>query len=472
MKKRVFMFLFSIILVILGVWADGISKCSLQMEEKKSKTNEKTEIEWLAPDTEYLDYYGLGDFSTDLPVLYIDTQGQQIEKENKKWCYIGIANNTEKEMRSILEEPEELEVATIKMRGASSYSGFDKKQYRIKFYKEYGGNKAKNVDLAGLEEHSEWVLNGPYLDKTLLRNRLCYELAGAIFQWAPKASFCELFLNGEYQGVYVVIEPVTKGETRIDLEDFGLLSGETPYIVKRDRVGTEGEPLQTYGKIKGKTVNDLYIEYPSEKKLTDAQRQWITEDISRFEDCLYSDNFADPQRGYVAYIDVENFADYFIYNEVTMNRDAGNLSTYIYKDLSDRMKLAVWDYNNCYDNYQWYKTEVSRWNTNDNTWFQRLVQDRNFVDLIMKRYKDLREDILTEDYIYGLIDSYQKELGDAVDRNFSIWGYTFEIDLLNPDERGEIRSYNAAIAQLEDTIKARFAYLDEHMADLYDNCIN
>ena len=49
------------------------------------------------------------------------------------------------------------------------------------------------------------------------------------------ARFVELFVDGEYQGVYLAVEPVTNGESRLRLSKFGLLSGETAYIVSRDR---------------------------------------------------------------------------------------------------------------------------------------------------------------------------------------------------------------------------------------------
>ena len=116
-------------------------------------------------------------------------------------------------------------------------SEFDKKQYRIKFYKNKK-DSAKKVSLAGMGANSEWVLNGPYLDKTLIRNKLVYDLARELNGWAPDTRFVELFVDGEYQGVYLAVEPVTNGESRLRLSEFGLLSGETAYIVNRDRIDT------------------------------------------------------------------------------------------------------------------------------------------------------------------------------------------------------------------------------------------
>ena len=206
--------------------------------------------------------------------------------------------------------------------------------------------------------NSEWVLNGPYLDKTLIRNKLMYDLSRELNGWAPDSRFVELFVDGKYQGVYLAVEPVTNGESRLRLAEFGLLSGETAYIANRDRVDTGSEELETYGKTAGYTNNAMYLEYPSSKKVTEKQKEYIENDISQFEKVLYGDNFQDKWSGYQKYIDVDNWIDYFIINEFAMNYDAGNLSTYVYKELGGKLQLAVWDFNNGFDNYQWFRSEI------------------------------------------------------------------------------------------------------------------
>lgn len=421
-------------------------------------------------DLEHLDFYGLDPFDTSLPVVYIDTGGQQIEKENKTWAQVGVLNGDGSQgERNILEPPEEAGAATIKMRGASSYSGFEKKQYRLKFYKKQGGNNARDVGFLGMADHSEWVLNGPYLDKTLLRNRLLYGLAREIFEWAPDTRYFELFLNGRYQGVYLAVEPVTVGAGRLNLSEYGLLSGETSYIVKRDRIGTEGEPLNTYGTAQGKTNNRLYLDYPSEKRATEAQREWIERDISRLERSLYGGVGGRPSPEYRQYIDLDNFVDYFIFNEVCMNRDGGNLSTYAYQDLGGKLKLAVWDYNNSFDNYQWFSTSPEEWLTLNNSWFEQLVKDRVFVDRVQERYRELRRGPLSQAHIDELIARYQAELGDAVERNYAVWGCAFDDTFTNEPQR-ELHSYQEAMDQLTRTIRDRLAFLDRRLTDLYRWC--
>ena len=444
---------------------------SVVKSENKSKENKRTAItneemkEWDEPDEESLEYYDLGEFSTTLPVVYMNTKGQQVLKENVIWGYIALLDGNGEE-QSVFSVPNSIYRATIKYRGASSYSKFDKKQYRIKFYKNKK-DSAKEVSLAGMGANSEWVLNGPYLDKTLIRNKLVYDLARELNGWAPDTRFVELFVDGEYQGVYLAVEPVTNGESRLRLAEFGLLSGETAYIVNRDRIDTGSEEIDTWGKTNGYTYNALYIRYPSKNKITEKQKAYIQKDVSEFEQVLYGENFSDKRIGYQAYIDMDNWVDYFIINEFAMNYDAGNLSTYIYKELGGKLQLAVWDFNNGFDNYQWFRTEADVLHTVENSWFNRLWQDETFRDRVCERYRQLRKTTLSDEHIAEKIASYQEELGEAVDRNFKVWGYSFKENLLaGTSKEGtsrNIRSYEDAMKQLTDTIRERLAYLDKEL---------
>ena len=450
----------------LSVVGNSVVKSENKSKEKKRTTITKEEMkEWAEPDEESLEYYDLGGFSTTLPVVYMNTKGQQVLKENVIWGNIALLDGNGEE-QSVFSTPNSIYRATIKYRGASSYSKFDKKQYRIKFYKNKK-DSAKEVSLAGMGANSEWVLNGPYLDKTLIRNKLVYDLARELNGWAPDTRFVELFVDGEYQGVYLAVEPVTNGESRLRLSEFGLLSGETAYIVNRDRMNTGSEEIVTWGKTNGYTYNALYIRYPSKNKITEKQKEYITKNISEFEQALYGTNFSDKRIGYQAYIDMDNWVDYFIINEFAMNYDAGNLSTYIYKELGGKLQLAVWDFNNGFDNYQWFRTETDDLYTVENSWFERLWQDENFRDRVHERYVQLRKTTLSDEHIAEKIASYQEELGEAVDRNFKVWGYSFKESLLaGTTKEGtarDIRSYEEAMKQLTDTIRERLAYLDKEL---------
>ncbi len=470
--KRILIGIGGILLIALGLTFCFSAQKYVSAEKAKEKPQNK--VKATAPekalyiDEEYQKFYDLGEFETNLPVIFIESD-EVINGEIFVHSKVSIINDdNDGQSHSITDAPDVTINAGVRYRGASS-KHFDKRQYRIKFYKNDKMKNSYDYNLLGMGKSSEWVLHGPFLDKTLARNYMVYNLSSEIMEWAPECKFVELFENGKYKGVYLAVEPVTNGEGRLRLSKFGLLSGETSYIVSRDREESETDPLKNYGKIGGFTSNNLYVEHPGRNSITDDQRKWIENDISEFEKALYGDNFADPEKGYAAYIDVDNFVDYFIINEVTMNHDAGNLSTYAYKELGGKLMLAVWDFNNAYDNYQWFDENFSDFYLFESAWFHRLVKDRNFIDKIVERYKALRLKELSTEHMFEYIDNSQQLLGSAIDRNFKVWGYSFYQNQLIGHDR-DITSYRAAVSQLKTAIAKRFEFLDEHIGDLYKYC--
>lgn len=365
------------------------------------------------------------------------------------------------------------EKANIRTRGRSSRS-FEKKGYYLKFKKENLKDN-KKVSLAGMTEDSEWVLHGPYMDKTLIRNYLCYNLAGEIMEYSPNVRYCEMFLNGEYKGLYLIVEKVEyNDEGRISITESDPDSRQTSYILRLD-VGAEDElhSLDTFSYYTGKngpsdkSSEKLEIIYPG-KTLTQDQKRYIEDGISEFEKSLVSFDSGDRRFGYHKFIDVDSFVDYFIINEFTMNSDAAKLSTYYYKDIRGKIKMVVWDFNSAFDNYVAEMSEPHHFVMIDKFWYEYLLRDRYFVDKVVKRYYELRKSYLSDEYLLNYIDETMEYLGPAVKRNNEVWGYSYskENDLLYPERRNP-RSYEEAVQQLKEMVIERGEYLDANIETLY-----
>lgn len=410
---------------------------------------------------------------TNLPIMMIETNNEIIEKDLKVTIQVSIIDY--QGSNSITLDPNITTDATIKYRGNSSYATFDKAQYRIQFFKSVKQDTVQNYSLFGMSANSDWVLYGPFLDRTLIRNRLMYSLSRNLMEWAPDTRFFELYVDNEYQGVYLAVEPISDGDERIKLEPFGLLSGETPYIIRRDRVGTNINVLRTYGEIFGHTSNELSVLFPGSNSLTPNQHAWIENDVSKFEEVLYSDYFDNPDTGYAKYINVSSFVDYFILNEFAMITDSSELSAYLYKNLNGKLTYTVWDFNNGFNNYQWFDESIEQFFNLDSNWFSRLLQDRKFVDLVIERYQTLRKKELSNASIMNRIDMEIDLLGLAIERNFEVWGYTFKQNLLSKDLQGQVRdpsSYEEAVEMLKRTIQSRLEYLDKNIEVLYELNVN
>jgi hypothetical protein len=144
---------------------------------------------------------------------------------------------------------------------------------------------------------------------------------------------------------------------------------------------------------------------------------------------------------------------------------AGSLIKLPYNvDVSDKYKFCVWDFNNAFDNYQEQAIDHETFLLHESLWFNMIIKDKDFTERVIKRYHELRKTYFSDDYLNNYIDETIAYLGDAIDRNFEKWGYTFESDhnLLYPTTRN-LRSYDEAVAQLKGYIASRGAWMDENI---------
>lgn len=288
--------------------------------------------------------------------------------------------------------------------------------------------------------------------------------------YAPNVRFCEVILNGEYNGVYVMTESITAGQNgaRLNLSVDKKDNSFSGYLLRMDR-GSRQEiknitPFSVYSY---RFPNKANIEYPGTQNLTPEIAEAIRQDFSAFEKTLYSFDYDNDKYGYQTMIDVQSFVDYFIINEFTLNYDAGWLSTYIYKDIDGKFRLCIWDFNSACDNYYDSYKYPMEFQFQYCVWYVMLIKDEDFVEKIIDRYGELRKTYLSDEYLENYIDSTIAYLGDAVNRNFEKWGYTFEEenDLLTPTERNP-RSYGEAVDALKNSISYRSKWMDENIHTL------
>ncbi len=355
----------------------------------------------------------------------------------------------------------------IRVRGHSSRR-FEKANYFIRFVNDDGTNNPQSF--LGMEDHHEWALHGPFLDKTLIRNYMWYNIAGEIMDYSPNVRFFELVLNGEYRGLYLATEMITAGKegARLSLSVNKKDNTFSGYALRLDWGDTDEAsklyPFTNYT-TRAKTQHELV--YPGTKNMTPELKKAIKDEFSLFEKTLYSYDYNNEKYGYKNYIDADSFVDYFLINELTCNYDAGSLSTYIYKDTSGKYKMCVWDFNSACDAYQEQAMPTNEFRLNSVLWFQMLFMDNEFTDRVVERYWELRKTVFSEEYLFGFIDDTVDYLGSAIDRNYDRWGYTFgaEYDLLHPNERNP-RNYEESIKQLKSFLTKRLTFMDENIESL------
>ena len=337
----------------------------------------------------------------------------------------------------------------IEYRGSSSQL-FDKKSYGFETWDEE--NEDMDYPLLGFPEEEDWIFYGPYSDKTLIRNKLIYDLSNQIGRYASRTKFCELTINNQYMGVYVFMEKLKRDKNRIaikklendDLDSINISGG---YIIKIDKSDDEnGE--QVYNDFNAfisnykpnyATYQSIWFnyEYPKPKDIHNEQKQYINSYFDNFEKALSGINFKDSLSGYRKYIDVESFIDFFILNELSNNLDGYRLSTYLHKNRNEKLKIGpIWDFNLSFGNGNYcngdkYDTWTYKFNETCSDdfwlipfWWEKLLEDPYFVNKLKERWNELRKKELSDENIFQMIQNYisiLKNESGAVYRNYSKW---------------------------------------------------
>ena len=411
-----------------------------------------------------------------LPLMKIQTGNQNIVDEPK------IPGSLQIYQEELLIEEH---LIGIEIRGSSSQM-FDKKSYGFETWDEMGEDL--NASLGGFPEEEDWILYGPYSDKSLVRNVLIYELSNNMGQYASKTKFYELEINGVFQGIYVLMEKIKRDRNRVDISKNKVEDITGGYIIKIDKPTGDGDwydeniafasQYNTTGLLVDRgNINFLY-EYPKADDVSDEQKKYIQDYIHLFETALISEDFESIENGYRQFIDLDSFIDFFILNEFSKNPDGFRLSTYLHKEKGGKLKMGpIWDFNLAFGNvnycdgdspYGW----AHRFNdicSGDNWqvpfWWNRFLDDPEYVSLLKERWAILRSEILSSDTVSGRLRELQENLkgSSAIDKNFGKWlilgKYIWPNKFIG-------NSYDSEINYLEEWINERFDWLDQNINEL------
>ena len=408
-------------------------------------------------------------FTSNLPIVIIDTSGQWIRDEPKISASMKIIYDKSGGRNTLRSQHIDFEGKIgIELRGKTSL-GFPKNQYGVETQDAEGNDK--DVSLLQLPAESDWVLNGPYWDKTLMRNYLAYAFSNRIGRYASRTKFVELFLNQKgdatigdrhYVGVYLLIEKIKRGKDRVDIKSLKPADITGGYIVKIDKTDWQ----ETYFLTRSGT--QLFHVYPKGHEMSAAQKAWIQNYMSEFEAALAGKDFKDPERGYAKYIDTDAFIDHFIINELFRNIDGFRNSTYMYKDSGGKLTMGpVWDFNLSMGNpgfNQGWKTDGWLIYTNHVPfWWDRLLQDKDFTQKLAKRWKALRKDILATSKLLDEIDRTAEFLSEAQKRNFQRWRVLGRGGFLVGNSTEVAQTYQQEVKQIKTWLQARLKWIDTHI---------
>jgi len=173
--------------------------------------------------------------------------------------------------------------------------------------------------------------------------------------------------------------------------------------------------------------NTIEVLYPGYSWQTDDVQNYIARTISTAELIMYTPEIIWTPRIYERYIDVNSFVNFYIINEFIGNNDLWQGSTFLHKDVRSGQIVAgpVWDFNNIMDNF-FLTVPMDEFILADRGWFSRLMMCPYFTDSVIRRYHDLRRHTLAEERLVNYMQEVEDWLGSAIERNFEVWGYSFD----------------------------------------------
>jgi len=415
--------------------------------------------------------------SSNLPIIVIDVD-QEILNEPKVPGRMGIIDNGAGVRNNLTDPFSGYDGAIgIELRGSSSLM-FPKKSFAVETRDEAGGDI--DAELLGLPEEEDWVLHGPYSDKSLMRNVLIYETARRMGRYASRSRFFELVLNGQYWGVYVLMERIKRDDNRVDIANLNPdeVTGDDltgGYILKIDK--TEGSEVGGWTSPhppRPGSADRIFYQYhvPKPSEIVPEQEAYIQQVVATFEDVMAGAGYADPKEGYAKYLDVASAVDFFILNEISKNVDGYRLSTFFYKDKDSNGggKLVmgpIWDFNLGFGNADYYDGgPVERFMVNFRVpdgdfqfpfWWKKLWDEPAFNEALRRRWHALRSTTLRTDSLLLRIDATAALLDEAQQRNFTRWPVLGEYVWPNAVVEG---SYGGELVYLKTWIRDRLGWID------------
>ncbi|MFM7241058.1 MAG: CotH kinase family protein [Opitutia bacterium] len=335
-------------------------------------------------------------------------------------------------------------LAQIRIRGSSSQV-YAKKSFALKF--------TSAVAPLDLPADAEWILNAAFVDGSLMRHKLSYDLFRSLTapgqpRVAAQSRFVELDLNGRYHGAYLLMQPVT-----------GRLLGfaapnpadPTPGVLYKavDHAANFGQP--------GHAGFD-----PREPNPTKGPVWGPLDELNRFVSQTPDREFLDPANGLADRLDLANAIDFHLLVLLTSNLDGITKNYYLARPAATtaaprpRFFFVPWDYDATFGR-NWDGSRVGAKEWLSNRLFDRLWTDAAMRSRFRQCWETLRAGPFRAEAIGELIDANTRALGPAIRRNEARWK---QIDYAAPREL----TFDEDVRQIRAWTSARLAWLDAEIA--------
>ena len=293
----------------------------------------------------------------------------------------------------------------FKGRGNSTWREYAKKPYQIKF--------SKKTSVLGMPAAKKWILLANASDDSMIRTRLVYDAAEQMgFPYVTEYKYVDLWVDGEYLGVYLIGEKAEIGKNRLNLQDpaGAMFELDDGFATDEDHYFFEGR-LNSYFALKEIVEED-------DAHIAQAMSNFQTA-MTRFTTALTSEGWENLSLDQLnAMIDVDSLARYYLMNEYVLNGESFFTSFFWYQDgASDVLHVGpLWDFDTCMGNKQEKVTDYNASSTS--VLMKKMLNIPAFYQRVQELYARY-EPVLTG--MAGQIDGRKAEIGVSADLNYLRW---------------------------------------------------
>ncbi len=386
----------------------------------------------------------------NIPVLYLETENGAIVESKSIYLSATFALDGENTEIPSLNETH----IRLRGRGNSTWK-WDKKPYKIHF--------DEPTSILGLPAAEEWALFANYADKSLMRNGLAQEMASVLsFDYCPAQVYVDLFLNGEYLGVYTLGEHLEEGEGRIEVIH-DMAQRDCGYFIEAGGV-VSGVDVKGMNYFHAGLVKFALIKGPEYNALTSEQFEYIKKYMQEADKAVKSGE------GYEEYLDLETLIDWLIMIELSNNTDcAWRRSTYFTKNPGEKVKMGpVWDFDLAFGNFSKDVAGFDVWvSTSEDdyvgeTWSTHLFKDPEFQKAFKARWEEVKDKLLETARAYT--DQTYEMLYPSAEHNFDRWDILGKKVAFERHDTKYYKTYTSQIMYLQDFVEERAAWISQQVA--------
>ena len=375
-----------------------------------------------------------------LPVLDLNTGGEEIQSTTKVPCSVGWIPTNALTGGLVNTNSVGTLKAQVKFHGASSQA-YEKKSFALSL--------DAPTPWLGLHSTRQWVLNAAYIDCSMMRHKLSYDLFQSLAspenkRPASSSRFVEVMLNGHYHGAYLLME-------RVD----GSLLGFAP----------KGRPSKIPGVIykaidheanfrqSGHTGYEQREPNPEERELwtpLDELNQFVSESTDA--------DFFNEKAGIDGRLDTGNAIDFHLLVLLTSNMDGIDKNFILGRDAVTEARphpkffFVPWDYDATFGrNWEGSPVEPTFWLSNN--LFDRLLSNPGYRQKHAARWNSLRQRQFSVENLHRMIDENVRVFGPAAQRNEKRWSP------IRGNDPGSL-AFTEDVAQMKDWVVARTRWLD------------